>query len=59
MEALLVVAERHSGRCYICRWILQNQGARTDLLNPLIIGGVSVSPETQERHLLAHERGDV
>lgn len=59
LEALLAVAGRQSGRCYICGWIIQNQGARTHLLNPLIMGGVSVSPEMQERHLLSHEGSEL
>ncbi len=54
LETLLVIATRFSDRCYICRWIVVNQGSRTDLLNPLPIGGVEISPETQLRHLWSH-----
>lgn len=54
LEALLVIAQRHSGRCYVCRWILANQGCRSDLLNPLPIAGVTISAESQQRHLESH-----
>ena len=51
---LLAVAVRFSERCSICRWIVLNQGSRTDVLNPLPIGGVLISSEAQHRHLLNH-----
>ena len=51
---LLAVAGRRSERCSICRWIVLNQGSRTDVLNPLPIGGVIFSPDAQRRHLLHH-----
>jgi hypothetical protein len=54
LESLLIVAARFSERCYICRWIVANQGSRTDVLNPLPIGGVTITPEAQHRHLLGH-----
>lgn len=54
LEALLAAAGRHSGRCYICRWIVANQGCRSDLLNPLPIAGVTISAESQQRHLASH-----
>ena len=57
LARLLEVAGRFSERCSICRWIILNQGSRTDMLNPLPIGGVIISPETQHRHLLSHGDG--
>jgi hypothetical protein len=54
LERLLTIASGFSERCYICRWILLNQGFRTDLLNPLPIGGVIITPEAQHVHLLSH-----
>lgn len=55
LERLLTVADRCSERCSICRWIVLNQGSRTDVLNPLPLCGVTISPEAQHRHLRSHE----
>jgi hypothetical protein len=49
-----MVASRFSERCSICQWIVLNQGSRTDVLNPLPIGGVAIAPEAQRLHLLSH-----
>ena len=59
LVGLLTVADRFSERCSICRFIVLNQGSRTDVLNPLPIGGVTISPEAQHRHLLSHGNGRV
>lgn len=58
LKNLLTRAARQAHRCGICRWILENQGTRTDLLNGLMIGGVCISAEAQTRHLLINHDED-
>lgn len=58
LEFLLAIAKRRSDRCTICKWIYENRGTPTEALFPLNIGGVEISSEAQQWHLLSHLETD-